>query len=158
MAEWAEVDLDAALWRIPAGRMKMKREHVVPLSRRAVAILKAAHAIAGAGRYVFPGVRTPHRPLSENTLNAALRRLRYGAEEMTTHGFRATASTLLIESGKWSPDAIERARAHGEPDKVRAAYHRGAHWSERVEMAQWWSDYLDVVRKGADVIRVRPAG
>lgn len=152
MAEWAEIDLEAALWRIPGRRTKMKREHVVPLSRQAVAILTEARKITGGGRFVFPSVRTPLRPLSENTLNAALRRLGYGAEEMTAHGFRATASTLLNESGKWSPDAIERALAHGEPDKVRAAYHRGAHWAERVEMAQWWSDHLDVLRAGGTVL------
>ena len=90
--------------------------------------------------------------MSENTLNAALRRLGYSSEEMTAHGFRAMASTLLNESGKWHPDAIERALAHGDSDKVRASYHRGAHTKERVEMAQWWSDYLDQLRKGADVV------
>lgn len=84
--------------------------------------------------------------MSENTLNAALRRLGYSSDEMTAHGFRATASTLLNESGKWSADAIERALAHGHENKVRGAYHRGAHWQERVEMAQWWSDYLDTLR------------
>lgn len=144
--EWAEVDFDASVWAIPAGKMKMRRPHVVPLSRQALAILKEAKLLAGRGRYVFPGIRTPLRPLSENTLNAALRRLGYGADEMTTHGFRSTASTLLNESGKWSPDAIERALAHTDDDKVRAAYHRGAHWSERVAMAQWWSDHLDALR------------
>jgi integrase len=90
--------------------------------------------------------------MSENTLNAALRRLGYASDEMTAHGFRAMASTLLNESGKWSPDAIERALAHGDGDRVRAAYHRGAHWKERVAMAQWWSDYLDALRSGADVV------
>ena len=85
--------------------------------------------------------------MSENTLNAGLRRLGYATDEMTGHGFRAMASTLLNESGKWSPDAIKRALAHGERDKVRAAYHRGAHWDERVKMAQWWSDYLDQLKK-----------
>lgn len=92
--------------------------------------------------------------MSENTLNAALRRLGYTSGEMTAHGFRATASTLLNESGKWHPDAIERALAHGESDKVRAAYHRGAHWDERVEMAQWWSDYLDQLRNGAAILKL----
>lgn len=108
--------------------MKMKREHVVPLSKQAVAILTEARGLTGAGRFVFPGQRTPKRPMSENTLNAALRRLGYGVDEMTSHGFRSTASTLLNESGKWTPDAIERALAHGDADGVRAAYHRGAHW------------------------------
>ncbi|MEY4878602.1 MAG: Prophage integrase, partial [Pseudomonadota bacterium] len=142
-AEWSEIDLDAAVWRIPAHRMKMKREHVVPLSQQAVAILTQARGLTGQGKYVFPGQRTPKRPMSENTLNAALRRLGYSSDEMTSHGFRSTASTLLNESGKWSADAIERALAHGHSDAVRGAYHRGAHWAERVRMAQWWSDYLD---------------
>lgn len=152
MAEWSEIDLDAAVWRIPGSRMKMNREHVVPLSTQAVAILAEAKALTGDGRFVFPSVRTPLRPMSENTLNAALRRLGYTADEMTSHGFRSTASTLLNESGKWSVDAIERALAHGDADPVRAAYHRGAHWQERVKMAQWWSDHLDRLRQGGDVV------
>lgn len=151
-AEWSEIDLDAAVWRIPASRMKMKREHVVPLSQQAVAILTEARGLTGDGRFVFPGQRTPRRPMSENTMNAALRRLGYGADEMTSHGFRSTASTLLNESGKWSVDAIERALAHGDSDAIRGAYHRGAHWAERVRMAQWWSDYLDDLREGGRVI------
>ena len=154
-AEWAEIDLEAAVWRIPASRMKMKREHVVPLSAQAVAILTEARGLTGNGRFVFPGQRTPKRPMSENTLNAALRRLGYGVDEMTSHGFRSTASTLLNESGRWSPDAIERALAHGDTDGVRAAYHRGAHWAERVKMAQWWSDYLDGLRAGGTVVPIK---
>jgi integrase len=157
-AEWSEIDLEAAVWRIPASRMKMKREHVVPLSRQAVTILTEARGLTGGGRFVFPGQRTPRRPMSENTLNAALRRLGYGPEEMTSHGFRAMASTLLNESGKWSVDAIERALAHGDSDAVRAAYHRGAHWAERVRMAQWWSDYLDDLRAGGKVIPMTRKG
>jgi integrase len=104
---------------------------------------------------VFPSIRTPARPMSENTVNAALRRLGYSGDEMTAHGFRAMASTLLNESGKWSVDAIERALAHKDKDAVRAAYHRGAHWQERVAMADWWGDYLDTLRKGAEIIRLR---
>jgi integrase len=92
--------------------------------------------------------------MSENTVNAGLRRLGFSGDEMTAHGFRAMASTLLNESGKWNPDAIERALAHGDDDRVRAAYHRGAHWQERVEMAQWWSDYLDTLRTGPDVLPI----
>jgi integrase len=157
-AEWSEIDLEAAVWRIPAGRMKMKREHVVPLSRQAVAIFTEARSITGNGRLAFPGQRTHQRPMSENTLNAALRRLGYGADEMTSHGFRSTASTLLNESGKWSPDAIERALAHGDGDTVRAAYHRGAHWDERVRMAQWWSDHLDALRTGGMVVAIKRSG
>ncbi|WP_374387434.1 tyrosine-type recombinase/integrase [Sandaracinobacter sp.] len=151
-AEWGEFDLDGALWIIPAGKMKMRKAHHVPLSRQAVALFRDLHAITGPDGFVFPSVRTRARPMSENTLNAGLRRLGYSTEEMTAHGFRAMASTLLNESGKWHPDAIERALAHGDTDKVRAAYHRGAHWNERVDMAQWWSDYLDTLRKGGDIV------
>lgn len=151
-AEWSEFDLDEGLWTIPAGKTKMRKAHHVPLSHQVIELLRQVHAITGPSGYVFPSLRTRLRPMSENTLNAALRRLGYASEEMTAHGFRAMASTLLNESGKWSPDAIERALAHGDSDKVRAAYHRGAHWKGRVEMAQWWSDYLDALRKGADII------
>ena len=158
MAEWKEIDLDAAIWRIPGSRMKMSREHVVPLSTQAVAILREAAELTGGGRFVFPSVRTPLRPMSENTLNAALRRLGYTGEEMTSHGFRSTASTLLNESGKWSRDAIERALAHGDSDSVRAAYHRGAHWDERVLMAQWWSNYLVSLREGGQVVALKRQG
>jgi integrase len=155
-AEWDEFDLDAAIWRIPASRTKMRKEHIVPLSRQAVAILDEAGKVSGGCRLVFPGLRSPARPISENTFNAALRRLGYSKDEMTAHGFRSTASTLLNESGRWSPDAIERALAHGERDKVRAAYNRAAHMAERRDMAQWWSDYLDTLRDGAEVIPLRP--
>ncbi len=151
-SEWSEIDLDGAVWTIPAGKMKMRKAHTVPLSRQAVAILREAYAVTGPSGFVFPSVRTRARPLSDNTLNGALRRLGYTSEQMTAHGFRAMASTLLNESGKWNPDAIERALAHGDSDKVRAAYHRGAHWQERLEMAQWWSDYLDTLRNGADIV------
>lgn len=154
-AEWSEFDLAGAIWRIPPARMKMDREHVVPLSRQAVAILNDAKPLTGNGRYVFPSVRSLHRPMSENTVNAALRRMGYGADEMTGHGFRSTASTILNESGKWSTDAIERALAHKDSDHVRAAYHRGTHWAERVRMAQWWSDHLDVLREGATIVPFR---
>jgi len=154
-ADWSEVDLKAAIWAIPAGRTKMRKPHHVPLSRQAVALFEEIYGATGATGYVFPSVRTRTRPMSENTLNGALRRLGYGSDEMTAHGFRAMASTLLNESGKWHPDAIERALAHGDSDKVRAAYHRGAHWDERVGMAQWWSDHLDMLRKGAEVVPFR---
>lgn len=153
-AEWQEFDLDAALWTIPATRTKMRKSHQVPLSTQALSILKGVQKITGGGKLVFPGLRGG-RPLSENTFNAALRRLGYDHDEMTAHGFRAMASTLLNESGKWNPDAIERALAHGERDKIRAAYNRAAHWAERVAMAQWWSDYLDTLRSGADVIPIK---
>lgn len=154
-AEWSEIDFDAGVWRIPAARMKQRREHVVPLSRQSLAILKEAQALTSDHRYVFPVQGGRDKPMSENAVTGALRRLGFGPDEMTAHGFRAMASTLLNESGKWSPDAIERALAHKDGDNVRAAYHRGAHWNERVQMAQWWSDYLDTLRAGAQVIPLR---
>ena len=152
-AGWGEIDLEGALWVIPAEKMKMRKAHQVPLSRQSIEVLREVRPVTGPTGYVFPSMRTRTRPMSENTINAALRRLGYASDEMTAHGFRAMASTLLNESGKWHPDAIERALAHGDKDKVRAAYHRGQHWKERVEMAQWWSDYLDQLRKGADVVK-----
>lgn len=145
-AEWAEIDFDANVWKIAASKMKMRQPHSVPLSRQSIGILEAAKALTGRHRYVFASLYPGKRPMSENTINAALRRLGYSGDEMTAHGFRAMASTLLNESGKWNPDAIERALAHKAGDGVRGAYHRGAHWAERVEMAQWWSDYLDSLR------------
>ncbi|NKJ01835.1 integrase arm-type DNA-binding domain-containing protein [Novosphingobium sp. SG707] len=151
-AEWDEIDLDGALWIIPATKMKMRKAHQVPLSRQSVEVFRELMPITGPSGYVFPSIRTRNRPMSENTVNAGLRRLGYTGDEMTAHGFRAMASTLLNESGKWSSDAIERALAHGDSDKVRAAYHRGTHWKERVEMAQWWSDYLDALRNGAEIL------
>jgi integrase len=132
--------------------MKMGKAHHVPLSRQALAVLRQLYAATGPTGYVFPSIRSPTRPMSENTLSAALRRLGYTSEEMTAHGLRAMASALLNESGKWNPDAIERALAQADGDKVRAACHRGAHGEERVEMAQWWSDYPDRLRKGSDIV------
>ena len=145
-ARWEEIDLDAAVWTIPAEKTKMRKPHHVPLSRQTIGLFRLLQAVSGKQGYAFPSMRSWRRPLSDNTLNAALRRLGYSTDEMTAHGFRATASTLLNESGKWSPDAIERALAHGPKDRVRAAYHRGTHWEERVKMAQWWSDFLDRLR------------
>ena len=117
-AEWSEVDLDDALWIIPAGKLKVRKAHHVPLSRQAVELFPEAYSATGPQGYVFPSVCTRARPMSENTINAGLRRLGYGADEMTAHGFRAMASTLLNESGKWNPDVIECALAHGDTDKV----------------------------------------
>lgn len=151
-AEWAEIDFKEAVWRIPAAKMKGRQEHVVPLAHQSNAILEQTREITGSGKYVFPSLGSWLRPMSENTINAALRRLGFGKDDMTAHGFRATASTLLNESGKWSPDAIERALAHKGKDQIRAAYHRGTHWEERVAMAQWWADYLDRLRDGGEVI------
>lgn len=150
-AEWEDIDLDAALWVIPEGKTKMRKAHHVPLSKQSLSILQKMHSATGPIGFVFPSIRSRSRPMSNNTMNAALRRLGYTSHEMTAHGFRAMASTLLNESGLWHPDAIERALAHGDRDKIRAAYHRGAHWDERVKMAQWWSDYLDRQRNGATI-------
>ncbi|MCR6631437.1 MAG: integrase arm-type DNA-binding domain-containing protein [Magnetospirillum sp.] len=147
-AEWSEFDFDKAVWTIPAGRMKMRRPHRIPLSKQAMEVLRGLHRITGHGALLFPGVRTPKRPISDNTLNAALRRLGYGKDEATAHGFRATASSLLNESGKWHPDAIERQLAHVENNDVRRAYARGEHWQQRVDMMQWWADHLDELRTG----------
>jgi integrase len=154
-AEWNEFDFEGALWTIPAGKTKMRKDHLVPLSRQSIAILEDLRTLTGPDGYVFPSIRSRKRPMSDNTINAGLRRLGYSTDEMTAHGFRAMASTLLNESGKWHPDAIERALAHGDSDRVRAAYHRGAHWKERVAMAQWWSDHLDQLRKGAEVVPIK---
>jgi integrase len=155
---WEDLDLAAAIWTIPAEKTKMRKPHSVPLSRQALAIFTELRDLTGGHEgyqgFVFPSIRTRLRPMSENTLNAALRRLGYPSDEMTTHGFRATASTLLNESGKWNMDAIERALAHGHSDAVRGAYARGQHWAERVKMAQWWSDHLDTLRNGADVVPI----
>ena len=134
-AQWSEIDLDAAVWTIPAERTKMRRPHAIPLSPQALKVFRDLHAITGRSKLAFPGVRRTVVPLSENTLNATLRRLGYGADEMTSHGFRTIASTLLNESGKWSPDAIERALAHQDANAVRRAYARGEYWDERIRMA-----------------------
>lgn len=154
-ARWSEVSLDEAVWRIPAERTKMRREHLVPLPTQALVILRELHTITGQGELLFPSIRSAHRPMSDNTLNAALRRLGYGKDEVTAHGFRATASTLLNESGRFSSDAIERALAHQDPDPVRRAYARGSFWKERVEMAQWWADHLETLRTGGEVVPMR---
>lgn len=152
-AEWGEFDFEEAIWRIPAGKMKARRRHDEPLPKQVIAILLEAQELTGPTGYVFPAMHTRLRPMSENTVNAALRRMGYSRDEMTAHGFRATASSLLNESGKWHPDAIERSLAHGESNKVRGAYHRGTYWDQRVEMAQWWADYIDQLREGGGHVR-----
>lgn len=144
-AEWSEFDLDNALWRIPASKMKMRDEHIVPLPSQAVDILRELQALTTRSRYVFPGERSASRPMSENTVNAALRRLGFDKDTMTGHGFRAMASTRLNEMG-WSPDVIERQLAHAERNKVRAAYNRAQYITERNKMMQAWGDYLDSLR------------
>lgn len=152
-AEWNDIDFDAAVWRVPAERTKMRRPHAVPLSTQVLTLLRELRAMGNLGNYLFPANSTFLKPICENTLNVALRRLGFTPDEMTSHGFRSIASTLLNECGLWHPDAIERSLAHRERDSVRAAYHRGAHWDERVRMAQWWSDYLCKLRDGAEIVR-----
>lgn len=155
-AEWAEINLDGAEWRIPAARMKMRAPHIVPLSRQAVAILREIQPVTGGGELVFPGVRSRRRPMSENTVNAALRRMGYAKDEITGHGFRSMASTLLNEAG-WNRDAIERQLAHAERDEVRAAYNYAEHLPERKRMMQAWADCLDALASGANVTPIRRA-
>lgn len=144
-AEWDDIDLDDALWRIPAKRMKMREPHLVPLSRQAIAILKAIAPLTGATRFVFPSARTRKRPMTIEALTAGLRRLGFSGEEMTAHGFRTTASTRLNEMGH-RPDLIERQLAHVEPNAVRAAYNRALYLEERRAMMQGWADELDRLR------------
>lgn len=156
-AEWQEVDFEASTWTVPAARAKMRREHKVPLSRQAVAILQELHSFTSQSKFLFPSNRDRGRCISEATMNAALRRLGYSSDEMQPHGFRSIASTMLNESGKFSVDAIERALAHQDADTVRRAYARGAYWEERIKMAQWWADHLDTLRTGAQIIPINPA-
>lgn len=146
-AEWAEVDLEAGQWCIPAEKMKMKVAHIVPLSEQALSILREIYPVTSKSRYVFPSIRSLRDPMSENTVNAALRRLGYGTDDMTGHGFRSMASTLLHEMG-WTSDAIERQLAHAERNPIKAAYNRAEHLPERRRMMQAWADYLDTLRKG----------
>jgi integrase len=152
-AEWNEIDFEQAEWRIPGAKMKMRQPHRVPLSRQALTILRDLHLITGNGRFVFPSIRSSVRPMSENTLNAALRRLGYNKDEATTHGFRSMAAVRLNEMGRWNADAIERQLAHQEPNAVRRAYtHAAEYWPERCEMMQVWADHLDTWRDGAKIV------
>ena len=144
-AEWVEIDLDKAEWRIPAEKMKMKDPHIVPLSSQAVEVLCEILPITGKGQYVFPSVRTNSRPMSENTVLAALRRMGFTKEEMSGHGFRAMASTVLHEQG-WPSDIIERQLAHAERNSIKAAYNHAQHLPERRKMMQSWADYLEKIK------------
>ena len=151
-AEWSEFDLDGGIWRIPAARMKMKAAHLVPLSTQAVEVLRDIRPLTGGGVLVFPAIGTSGKPMSENTVNQALRRLGFARDEMTGHGFRSMAATRLNEMG-WNADAIERQLAHAESNKVRAAYtHAAQYLEERTRMMQAWADYLDGLRSGAKVV------
>ena len=153
MAEWGEFDIEEAIWTIPAAKTKMRRPHKVPLSDHVLAMITKLRKMNGEGRYLFPSIRSATRPITDNTLNAALRRLGYDKTEVTAHGFRATASTLLNEMGKWHPDAIERQLAHVESNEVRRAYARGSHWDERVKMMKHWSNYLEGLRIGGKILK-----
>jgi integrase len=155
-AEWSEFDLDAAVWTIPAEKMKMRRPHRVPLAPRAVTILKDLRTIASGSKYVFPSVRTGARPMSENTINAALRRLGFSKEQMTAHGFRAAASSMLNECGLFSPDAIEASQSRLDQDAIRRAYNRSEYWSERVKIMNYWADRCDAMRRGGDIVAFQP--
>jgi integrase len=152
-AEWSEIDLDKAEWRIPAEKMKMRVTHIVPLSKQVTDILKELRPLTGNGRYVFPSIRNASRPMSENIVNASLRRIGYGKEEICAHGFRAMASTMLHEQG-WDSDVIERQLAHKEGNAIKEAYNHARHLPERVKLMQHWADYLDGLRNGAEIIPI----
>jgi integrase len=156
LAEWREFDLEAAVWTIPAEKMKMRRPHRIPLSKQALTIVRELPPPTGKARYLFPSVWTVLRPMSENTLNGALRRLGYGTDEVSAHGFRAMASVRLNEMGRWTPDAIERQLAHQEANAVRRAYtHAAEFWAERVAMMDAWANYLDSLREGGQIVPLR---
>jgi integrase len=152
-AEWAAFDLDKAEWRIPASKMKMGEQHIVPLAPQAVGILREIQPLTGRGRYVFPSVRTGPRPMSENTVGAALRRMGYTKDEMTGHGFRSMASTLLHELG-YPHAVIERQLAHGERNKVSASYNFAEHLPERRKLMVEWAAYLEALKTGAEVVPI----
>lgn len=151
-AEWQDFDLERAIWTIPPHKTKMRRAHAIPLSRQALAILASIEHDADYSSNLFPSLRSVKKPMSENTINAALRRMGYAQDEMTGHGFRAMAATLLNEMGLWHPDAVERQLAHCDNNAVRRAYTRGEYWDERVRMMQHWSDHLDFLSGGAKVL------
>ncbi|WP_295380413.1 integrase arm-type DNA-binding domain-containing protein [uncultured Pseudacidovorax sp.] len=145
-ARWSEIDLEARIWRIPADRMKMRNEHLIPLSDQAVEVLQQMQPLSGDGALVFPSPFYPSKPLSENTFNSAMARMGY-KNSATAHGFRALFSTVANESG-WNGDVIERQLAHAERNSVRAAYDRGLRLAERQKLLQWWADYIDQKRAG----------
>jgi integrase len=154
-AEWAEIDFENAQWNIPAGKMKMKEPHLVPLSRQAIEILTELKELTGASRYIFPSGRSFDRPMSNNAILAALRRMGYTKDEMSAHGFRAMARTMLDEILQIRPDFIEHQLAHAVRDPNGRAYNRTAHLNERIKMMQIWADYLDGLRVGAKVLQFK---
>ena len=151
-AEWSEIDFENAEWNIPAGKMKMKEPHLVPLSKQAIEILTEIKELTGASRYIFPSARSFDRPMSDNALVAALRRMGFEKGETTAHGFRATARTLLDEVLQVRPELIEHQLAHAVKDPLGRAYNRTSHLIERKKMMQKWADYLDGLKAGAKVI------
>lgn len=151
-AEWNEFDFDAATWSIPAGKMKMKQAHIVPLSQQAVEVLKSLQPLTGRGRYVFPSNRSSMRAMSNNAILAALRRMGYDKDEMSGHGFRAMARTILDEVLQVRPEFIEHQLAHAVRDPNGRAYNRTARLEERKKMMQLWSDYLDGLKAGAKIL------
>jgi integrase len=155
-ARWEHFDLDNAEWRTPVENMKGNQQHIVPLSKQAMAILKDIHSLTGSGEYVFPSNRSDKKPMSIDTLRAALRRMGYGKGEITTHGFRGMASTMLNEQG-FNSDWIEKQLAHVEGNSVRAAYNHAQHAIQRRGMLQSWADYLDGLASGADVVAINRA-
>lgn len=154
-AEWSEFDLDAKIWNVSGGRTKQRRLHSVPLSSQTLALLNELADLTGGRHFLFPSMQTLHKPMSENTINQAFRRMGFSAAELTNHGLRSTASTFLNETGLWNPDAVERALAHGESSAVRAAYNRGNYWQERIKMAHWWSDHLDNLKVGGEILHFK---
>lgn len=154
-AEWSEINFENAEWNIPASKMKMKEAHLVPLSRQAIEILRKLHTLTGTGRYVFPSERSSQRPMSENAILVALRIMGYPKEEMSGHGFRAMARTILDEVLQVRPDFIEHQLAHAVRDPNGRAYNRTAHINERRKMMQKWADYLDDIKQGAKVLPFR---
>lgn len=164
-AEWSEIDFDTATWAIPVKRMKAvkhikeanleEHQHIVPLSQQALSVLKELYPLTGRWKYVFPSARGKSRCMSENAVRVALRTMGYSNEDMTPHGFRHMASTLLNESGKWNPDAIERQLAHKDKNVIRRSYNHAQYLTERREMLQYWADYLDQLKQGAEVIPLR---
>lgn len=155
-AEWDDINFEQAVWKIPAGKMKMGSVHIVPLATQAVAILRELEPLTGRDRYVFPSVRSTQRPMSNNTILAALRNMGYAKEKMSGHGFRAMASTILHEQG-WPSDIIERQLAHAERNSVKAAYNYAQYLAERRRMMQAWADYLDTLKSGGRVVPLRKA-
>jgi integrase len=153
-AEWKELDLDNAAWKIPAEKMKMGIPHIVPLSKQTIDVFGTLEVLTGDGRYVFPSIRSTVKPMSENTVNAALRSMGYSKDEMTGHGFRGMASTILHEQG-WPSDVIERQLAHSEQNSVKSAYNHAKHLPERRKMMQEWADYLDELKAGENIIPLR---